>query len=82
VATPGRKTKTGKPVKRKGYPSKPSQYADPQDKAYPLDTAARVRNAASRFAQNKQRYSPSKRAEIARRIKAAEKRMGIGKSNK
>lgn len=80
---PGRRSiRTGKPIVRKGYPASASQYADPEDRAYPLDTPAHVRNAASRFAQNKSRYSPAKRAEISRRIAAAEKRHGIGKSAK
>jgi len=66
----------------KGYPARASQYADPEDKAYPIDTAAHVRNAAARFAQNKSRYSFAKRMEIARNIAKAEKRLGIGQSKK
>lgn len=83
--TTSRKTKTsvpggGRKNPPKGYPKSASQYADPEDKAYPLDTAAHVRNAAARFAQNKDRYSFVKRMEIARNIAKAEKRMSIGKN--
>lgn len=62
-----------------GYPESDKKYADPQDKAYPLDMLAHIRNAASRLAQYKERYSGKKRAEIARRIEEAEKKHGIGK---
>lgn len=79
---PGRRTKTGKPTVKKGYPKNSSQYADPQDKAYPLDTPAHIRAAASYFSKYKSRYSAAKQKQIAARISAAEKKHGIGKSKK
>ena len=65
--------------RRKDYPHDPQAYADPQDKAYPLDTLKHIRNAASRLAQYGERYSKEKRAEIRRRIEEVEKRHGIGR---
>lgn len=65
--------------RKKGYPTAKSEYGDPQDNAYPLDTEAHVRDAKSRFEEYKSRYSKKKREEILRNIDEAEKRMKIGK---
>ena len=46
-------------------------------KRYPLNTAARVRNAAARFAQNKGRYSSEQQSAIMGKIKSAAKRFGV-----
>ncbi len=65
--------------RRKGYPTEPGKYADPQDKAYPLDTLKHIRNAATRLAQYGERYSKEKRDDIKHRIEEAERKHGIGK---
>lgn len=46
-------------------------------KRYPLNTAARVRNAAARFAQNKSKYSSSQQSAIMGKIQAAAKKFNI-----
>ena len=46
-------------------------------KRYPLNTAARVRNAAARLAQNKGRYTAEQYQAILGRIKSAGKRLGV-----
>ena len=65
--------------RRKGYPEKPGEYADPQDHAYPLDTEKHIKNAASRLGEYAKRYSPEKREEIRKRIDEAERTHHIGK---
>ena len=65
--------------RKPGYPEDPSKYADPQDKAYPLDTKEHVDAAARYFAKYKHKYDAQKRAEIERRIDEAEKKYKIGK---
>lgn len=65
--------------RKKGYPENRSEYADPQDRAYPLDTKEHVEAAARYFGKYEHKYSPEKRAEIKRRIEEAEKRLHIGK---
>jgi len=46
-------------------------------KRYPLNNAARVRNAAARLAQNKSRYTAEQYQAILGRIKSAGKRLGV-----
>lgn len=46
-------------------------------KRYPLNSAARVRNAAARFAQNKKRYTPAQQAAIMGKIRSAAKQFGV-----
>jgi HK97 family phage prohead protease len=46
-------------------------------KRYPLNSAARVRNAAARFAQNKGRYSAAQQSAIMGKIRSAAKRFGV-----
>jgi hypothetical protein len=46
-------------------------------KRYPLNSAARVRNAAARFAQNKGRYSSAQQSAIMGKIRSAAKKFGI-----
>jgi HK97 family phage prohead protease len=46
-------------------------------KRYPLNSAARVRNAAARFAQNKGRYTPEQQSAIMGKIRSAAKQFGV-----
>jgi HK97 family phage prohead protease len=46
-------------------------------KRYPLNSAARVRNAAARFAQNKGRYSSEQQSAIMGKIRSAAKKFGV-----
>jgi HK97 family phage prohead protease len=46
-------------------------------KRYPLNSAARVRNAAARFAQNKGKYSSSQQSAIMGKIRSAAKSFGV-----
>lgn len=62
-------------AKRKSLPS--SSFGDPAARKYPLDSAARTRNAAARLEQNKSGMSPSKYRQIRARIARAAKRFGI-----
>ncbi len=48
-----------------------TRFADPEDRAYPLDTPEHRHAAASLFGMHKDNYSPEKREEIERNIKAA-----------
>jgi phage I-like protein len=61
--------------KRKSLPA--SKFADPADRKYPIDTAARTRNAAARLEQNKASMSPEKYAQVRARIARAAKRFGV-----
>ena len=60
-ADPGYLDSTGKPAK-----------GGNGVKRYPLNTAARVRNAAARFAQNKGRYSSAQQSAIMGKIRRRE----------
>jgi hypothetical protein len=62
-------------AKRKGL--NPSQFGDPANRKYPLDTAPRVRNAAARLEQNKSGMSAEKYRQIRSRIARAAKKFGI-----
>jgi phage I-like protein len=62
-------------AKRRSLPG--DKFAVPGKRAYPIDTAARTRNAAARLEQNKSSLSSSEYAEAKRRIAAASKRFGI-----
>ena len=66
----------------KGYPEDKSEYADPENYKYPLDTEARVRSAISYWGKAKDRsgYSASEQRHIAGRIRAAAKKFGISMS--
>lgn len=63
----------------KGYPSMRSQYADPSNYKFPVNTPARVRNAAARIMQSKSNwmYSAAELAAIKKRIRAAGKRLAV-----
>lgn len=63
----------------KGYPSKKSLYADPANHKFPINSAARVRNAAARIMQAKSNwmYSAAELAAIKGKIRAAGKRLGV-----
>ncbi len=56
------------------------KFADEKNKKYPIDTAAHVRNAASRFGdpKNRAKYSAEDQKTIAAHIDAAKKKFGIG----
>lgn len=64
---------------RKGYPKKPTTYADRKNYKYPVDTEAHVKAVLSYFgnADNRKKYTESEQRDIARRIVAAAKRFGI-----
>lgn len=55
---------------------KPSQFADPTNRAYPIVDKAHADAAASRLEGQKASMSPGKYASIKRRIKAAQRRFG------
>lgn len=63
----------------KGYPAKKTEYADPDNYKYPLDTAAHVRAAMAYISmpKNRRMYSAQELAAIERRIKSAGKKFGI-----
>lgn len=65
-ADPGYLDSSGKPAK--GSNGK---------KRYPLNSAARVRNALARFAQNKGNYTAAQQSAIMGKIRAAAKKFGI-----
>jgi hypothetical protein len=52
-------------------------YAWPERRRYPLDTRQHVHAAIAHFAANMDRYPPSLRREIARRIKRRAEELGI-----
>lgn len=62
-------------AKRKSL--RPSQFADPENQAYPIDTAERTRNAPARLEQNKGSMSVEKYHRIRARIARAARRFGI-----
>lgn len=62
-------------AKRRGLPA--DQFALPETRQYPIDTAARVRNAAARLEQNKGRLAPEQYARAKGRIARAARRFGI-----
>jgi hypothetical protein len=63
----------------KGYPKDKSEYADPKNYKYPLNTEEHVRAAWSyiNMPKNQKGYTPSEVAEIKSRIKRAGKKFGI-----
>ena len=61
--------------KRKSLPA--SAFGDPSARKYPLDSAARTRNAAARLEQNKSGMSQSKYRQIRARIARAATKFGI-----
>ena len=63
----------------KGYPTNRTQYADPANYKYPLDTEARIKAAWSYIHQEKNRkaYGASELTYMESRIKAAGKKYGI-----
>lgn len=60
---------------RKSLPT--DRFALPEERKYPIDTAARVRNAAARLEQQKDSMSSEKYSKARARIAAAAKRFGI-----
>lgn len=62
-------------AKRKALPT--DKFALPSKRAYPIDTAARTRNAAARLEQNKGDLSEAEYAEAKKNIARASKRFGI-----
>lgn len=62
-------------AKRRSLPA--DKFAIPEKNAYPIDTAARVRNAASRLEQNKGRLTSAEYSSAKSRIARAAKRFGI-----
>ena len=63
----------------KGYPSNRTEYADPANYKYPLDTEAHVRAAWSyiNMPRNSAKYSSAELSAIKSRIKRAGKKYGI-----
>ena len=59
-----------------GYPKERSEYADPDDYLFPLDTEKRVRSALSYFDKHKW-ASPEKKKRAAKRILARAKKLDI-----
>lgn len=74
-----RKSALGHDSPPKGYPEKKSQYADPANFKYPIDTQEHVRAAWSYInkAKNAGEYSSSDLAKVKSRIKSAGKKYGI-----
>jgi len=62
-------------AKRASLPKR--EFAIPSQNKYPIDTAARTRNAAARLEQNKGSLSPSEYSAAKSRIAAAAKKFGI-----
>ena len=62
-------------AKRRSLPA--DKFALPEKSAYPIDTAARVRNAAARLEQNKGRLSAGEYSSAKARIARAAKKFGI-----
>ena len=60
---------------RKAIPK--GQFADPENKAYPIHNAAHVRNAAARLEQQKGSMAPEKYRSIRRNIARAARKFGI-----
>lgn len=57
---------------------KPSSFADPENKAYPVHDASHARNALVRFIQfGRRKYQGAKRRSVAARILAACRRFGV-----
>ena len=54
-----------------------SQFADPENRGFPIHDAAHVRNAAARLEQQKGSMSDAKYKQIRARIAAAAKRFGV-----
>lgn len=74
-ATGNKKTMTITAAKRKSLPR--GEFALPGQRKYPIDTAARTRNAAARLEQNKSGMSSSEYASAKSRIASAAKKFGI-----
>lgn len=62
-------------VKRRSLPKR--EFAIPSQNKYPIDSAARTRNAAARLEQNKSSLSPAEYSAAKGRIAAAAKKFGI-----
>ena len=58
---------------------KPSQFADPAERKFPIHDKAHADNAAARLEQEKGSMSPGKYARIKARVKAAQRRFGEAK---
>ena len=66
-------------VRKSERPESDSAYADPERRAYPVDTYEHTRAAISYFSmpKNHSKYPPDKRSRVWGRIRAAAKRHGI-----
>jgi hypothetical protein len=62
-------------AKRRSLPKR--EFAIPSQNKYPIDSAARTRNAAARLEQNKGSLSPAEYSAAKGRIAAAAKKFGI-----
>ena len=60
----------------KGYPTDPSEYADPKEWAFPINNEGRTRSAISYFSKHPWPSSEIKR-KAAKRILSAAKKFGI-----
>jgi len=71
--------KSGHKTPPKGYPKSRSQYGDPTNYKYPLDTEKHVRAALAYFskAKNRREYSSAEQKTIWGRIIRAAKKLGI-----
>jgi hypothetical protein len=76
--TPSKKD-SGHDSPPKGYPEDKSQYADPENYKYPIDTEAHAKAAWSYInkSENQSEYSASELASVKGKIKAACKKFGI-----
>jgi len=81
-STPAAK-KSGHKSAPKGYPTQRSQYADPANYKYPLDTEAHAKNASARFhyAVSSGEYSRAELVFMAKRIVSACRRYGVDVSS-
>lgn len=75
IESAGRQVNMISAAKRRSLPA--DKFALPEKSAYPIDTAARVRNAAARLEQNKGRLTPAEYSSAKGRIARAAKKFGI-----
>ena len=77
--TPKQRRQNARATFPKGYPQTKSEYADPKNKKYPVDTKEHVRAAWSyiNMPKNRRQYSSSELSAIEGRIKSAAKKLGV-----
>lgn len=75
TAQPSKRTMSITAAKRASLPKR--EFAIPSQNKYPIDTAARTRNAAARLEQNKGSLSSAEYSAAKGRIAAAAKKFGI-----